>query len=221
MMVAMGSGSLVYARRKPEQRRARNTVDAILDAVVRILKREGVAAVTTNRIADVAGVSIGSLYQYFPDKRGIFAALHRRHVEEIDRVLHTALIENAARPLAALVRALVDAMVEAHTADLELYGLLYSEIPHRGDGTEDFAFRLHCAFRLAISSKANEIMPGRDLDTVTFVVTHIFESLSHGAVLRRPRRMSLEAAKEAAVGAIMAYLQCGQAPMHGSAAKLW
>ena len=54
------------------QRRALQTVDAILDAVLRILKREGTAAVTTNRIAEVAGVSIGSLYQYFPDKDAIF-----------------------------------------------------------------------------------------------------------------------------------------------------
>jgi AcrR family transcriptional regulator len=55
-------------RRQPQQRRARQTVEAILDAVVRILKREGFQAITTNRVAEVAGVSIGSLYQYFPDR---------------------------------------------------------------------------------------------------------------------------------------------------------
>jgi hypothetical protein len=55
----------VYRRREPRQRRARVTVEAVLDAVVRILKREGFEALTTNRIAEVAGVSIGSVYQYF------------------------------------------------------------------------------------------------------------------------------------------------------------
>jgi AcrR family transcriptional regulator len=54
------------ARRIPQQPRARETVNAVLDAVARILRRDGIAAITTNRIAEVAGVSIGSVYQYFP-----------------------------------------------------------------------------------------------------------------------------------------------------------
>jgi AcrR family transcriptional regulator len=64
--------------------RSHQTVEAILHAVIRILKREGFEAITTNRIAEVAGVSIGSVYQYFPDKRAIFVALHQRHIEQID-----------------------------------------------------------------------------------------------------------------------------------------
>jgi AcrR family transcriptional regulator len=71
-------------RRKPQQYRWHQTVEAILHAVIRILKREGFEAITTNRIAEVAGVSIGSVYQYFPDKRAIFVALHQRHIEQID-----------------------------------------------------------------------------------------------------------------------------------------
>jgi AcrR family transcriptional regulator len=57
----------------------------MLGAVVRLLKRSGTTAITTNRIAQAAGVSIGSVYQYFPDKRAIFVALHERHIEEVDR----------------------------------------------------------------------------------------------------------------------------------------
>jgi AcrR family transcriptional regulator len=63
-------------RRQPQQRRARQTVEAVLEAVVRIVKRDGMKAVTTNRVAEVAGVSIGSVNQYFPDKRAMFVALH-------------------------------------------------------------------------------------------------------------------------------------------------
>src|SRR5262244_2098197 len=111
-------------RRRPKQRRARQTVDAILDAVVRVLKREGVRAVTTNRIAEVAGVSIGSVYQYFPDKRAIFVALHQRHVDQIDRMVETRLVEHAASSLDGLVRAMVEGMIEAHATDPELYELL-------------------------------------------------------------------------------------------------
>jgi len=193
-------------RRLPQQRRARHTVEAVLDAVVRILKREGFAAVTTNRVAEVAGVSIGSVYQYFPDKRAIFIALHERHVQAIDRMVETKLLEHASSPLDTLVRAMVEAMVEAHEQDPELYELLYSEVPHKADGTRDFAVRLHGAFRLAIAARVNELRTPRDLNTVVFVVTHMVEALSHGAVLRRPAGLSLAAAKEEAVRAALTYL---------------
>jgi AcrR family transcriptional regulator len=193
-------------RRRPKQRRARQTVEAVLDAVIRLLKRGGSEAITTNRIAEVAGVSIGSVYQYFPDKRAIFTALHQRHVDQIDRMVQTKLVEHATSSIEELLRAMVEAMVEAHATDPELYELLMTEVPHRADGTREFAVRLHGAFLLAISSRAHELKKHRDLDKVVFVVTHMVEALSHGAVLRRPATMSLTDAKEEVVRAVLAYL---------------
>jgi AcrR family transcriptional regulator len=194
------------ARRRPKQLRARQTVAAVLDAVVRVLKREGVHAVTTNRIAEVAGVSVGSVYQYFPDKSAIFVALHQRHIEEIDRMVQSKLIEHAGSSLDVLMGAMIEGMIDAHTSDMELYGLLATEVPHRADGTRDFAVRLHGAFLLAISSRAQELKKGRDLDKLVFVVTHMVESLSHGALFRRPPGLSLADAKAEAVRAVLAYL---------------
>jgi hypothetical protein len=115
-------------------------------------------------------------------------------------------MEHATAPLDTLIRAMVEAMIDAHTPDPVLYELLSTEIPHRAEGTRDFAARLHGAFRLAIASRAEELESRRDLDTVVFVVTHMVEALLHGAVLRRPARLSLAAAKEEAVWAILAYL---------------
>src|SRR5437773_55844 len=83
VMTARGRKKKRAPRREPRQKRARQTVEIVLDAVVEVLKRDGVSAVTTNRIAEVAGVSIGSVYQYFPDKQAIFMALHARHVDQI------------------------------------------------------------------------------------------------------------------------------------------
>jgi AcrR family transcriptional regulator len=194
-------------RRQPQQLRARQTVEAVLEAVVRIVKRDGVKAVTTNRVAEVAGVSIGSLYQYFPDKRAIFIALHQRHVEEIDRLVNATLVEHAHSSLEKLMHAMVDAMVDAHATDPELHGVMFSEIPDRPEGTQDFAVRLHGSFRLALSSKARELKRGRDLDKLAFVVAHMVDALAHGAVLRRPPGVSLAAAKQEAVRAILAYLR--------------
>lgn len=74
-------------RRQPAQARAQATVAAILEASARILRNEGRAGFNTNRIAEVAGVSIGTLYGYFPDKDAIHIALARRMIEEDGRVL--------------------------------------------------------------------------------------------------------------------------------------
>ena len=193
-------------RRKPKQRRAWQTVEAILDAVIRILKREGFGAITTNHVAEIAGVSIGSVYQYFPDKQAIFVALHGRHISEIDHLMQGALVEHASSPLEDLVRALVGAMIDAHTNDTELYQLLLTEVPHRADGTKDFAVRFHEAFRLAIASRMRKLK-GRELGRVVFIVTHMVEALCHGAVLRRPPGLSLADAKKEVVQAVLSYLR--------------
>jgi hypothetical protein len=119
--------------------------------------------------------------------------------------VETKIIENAASPLDELIGAMVDALIEAHATDPDLYQLLMAEVPHGAKGTRDFAARLHGVFRLAISSRARELKKRRDLDKIAFVVTHMVESLSHGAVLRRPPGLSLTAAKEEAVRAVLAY----------------
>jgi AcrR family transcriptional regulator len=207
LMAKKSANAKTSLRRRPSQRRSRQTFEAVLDAVGRILKREGVKAVTTNRIAEVAGVSIGSVYQYFPDKRSIFIALHARHVEDVDRVIHATLVENASAPLEKLIRALIDAVVNAHSPDPALYQMMLTEVPHRAEGTRDFAVRLHGTFRLAIAARIRDLETDHDLDKVVFVVTHMVESLSHGTVLRRPPGLSVAEATDEIVRAVIAYLR--------------
>jgi hypothetical protein len=104
------------------------------------------------------------------------------------------------------VSAMVEAMIDAHKTDPELYELLMTEVPHRAGGTQDFAVRLHGAFRLAISAGMPELKKRGDLDKVVFVVTNMVDALSHGAVLRRPPGLSLTDAKTESVRAVLAYL---------------
>jgi AcrR family transcriptional regulator len=193
-------------RRRPKQRRAQETVEAVLDAVVRILKREGVGAVSTNRIAAVAGLSIGSVYQYFPDKRAIFLALHERHAEQVGRLVESTLIKHADASLAEIVRALVEAITDAHVPDPELFELLSTEVPHRAHGSRGLARRLNGALRLAIASRTPKIRNSVALEKVLFIVSNMIGGLAHAAVLSRPAGLSLASAKEESVRAIMAYL---------------
>jgi AcrR family transcriptional regulator len=203
------------SRRTPRQRRARVTVDAVLDSVARLLARGGVAAVTTNRIAEAAGVSIGSVYQYFPDKQAIFAALLARHLERVAALVEGTLARTGSASLEDRVRALVEGMIAAHAADPRLHDLLYSKLPHDDDRDSPVKVRMHAAYRRAVE----ESRPGaraahggarvRDADRAVFVLATMVESLAHAAVLRRPRGLSLADATDEAVRAVTAYLRGG------------
>ena len=174
---------------------------------MRILKREGAAAVTTNRIAEVAGVSIGSLYQYFPDKRSIFDALHSRHIEQVDRLIEHTLVAHASSTLEELLKALIEAMMEMHEADPQLYRALMAEVPHGAGGKQAFAVRLHGLFLLAIASRAHQLKKHHDPVKTALIVAHMIDALSHGVVLGLPQGLSRSEFKKEAVCAVLAYLR--------------
>jgi AcrR family transcriptional regulator len=195
------------ARRAPLQERSQLTVEAILDAVIKLLKRRSASSVTTNRIAETAGVSIGSLYQYFPNKRAIFTALHERHIGQVDRIMQRQIAKSTESTLEELIASLIDGMIEAHATDPELSDLLQAEVPHRADGTRDFSIRLHGAFRKALAPHVREFGSGTDLDMRAFFVSNMVDALGHAIVLRRPPGSSLSRARAELLQAILAYLR--------------
>lgn len=118
-------------RKQPRQERARETVEAILEAAAQVFERHGYAAGTTNRIAERAGISIGSLYQYFPGKDAILLAIVERHVDEGARAM-TPLLDGLlaeAPPLRDGLRRVVEAMVALHRDRPALHRVLFEEAP--------------------------------------------------------------------------------------------
>lgn len=101
---------VVDPRKRPRQRRSEATVDAILEAAARILESDGLDALTTNAVADRAGVSVGSLYQYFPGKTALLAELIRRERGALVRRI-AATAAKPASNLEADVAAFIDAAV--------------------------------------------------------------------------------------------------------------
>src|SRR5260221_1671056 len=110
-----------YPRKSASQERSRFTVDALLEATARILVKEGFDRASTNRIAEAAGVSIGSLYQYFPSKEALVAALVERHIDEMSRDLLGEMARVAHAPLAGAGRRMVELMFRAHAVDPRLH----------------------------------------------------------------------------------------------------
>jgi AcrR family transcriptional regulator len=118
-------------RKKPRQERSRETVAVILEAAARIFAEHGYAAGTTNRIAAKAGVSIGSLYEYFPNKDALLVALMEAHIAEGQAILAEAATEVLVPdlPLRQVAERLVRAMIELHGRDRALHRVLFEEAP--------------------------------------------------------------------------------------------
>src|SRR5258708_22236265 len=119
-------------RKHASQERSRATVDALVEATARMLVREGFDKASTNRIAEEAGVSVGSLYQYYPSKEALVAAVVDRHNREIMQLVHGALAEVASQPVEKAVRKLVAVAIEAHRIDPKLHRVLAEQMPHTG-----------------------------------------------------------------------------------------
>jgi AcrR family transcriptional regulator len=119
-------------RKRPRQRRAQTTFDAVLEAAAELIAQQGFARTTTNTVAERAGISIGSLYQYFPNKTAILVSLLERHIYEIQPVIAeclTVLADPAMRFEDAL-RQLFLRLIEAHGHSPRLQQVLSEEVPH-------------------------------------------------------------------------------------------
>ena len=100
-------------RKKPVQARSAASVNAILEATVQVLLRWGKDRLTTRRVATRAGVSIGTLYQYFPNKRSLLQAALRRHMEGVAQAVEQVSREQRGQPLAEMGAALASALITA------------------------------------------------------------------------------------------------------------
>ena len=175
---------LTNPRKQASQERSRATVDALIDATARILVREGFDKASTNRIAEVAGVSVGSLYQYFPSKEALVAAVIERHQREIMQLVRGELAEVANQPIEQGVRTLVAAAIKSHCLDPKLHRVLAEQIPRVGKLEKVATFNRgnYALFKAYLESHRKEIRTA-DLELAAFVCVTSIEALTHTAVL--------------------------------------
>jgi len=173
-------------RKTASQERSRLTVDALLEATARILVREGFDKASTNRIAEVAGVSVGSLYQYFPSKEALVAALIDRHNRQVMQAVQGELAEALNLSMEEAVRRLVSIAVKAHRIDPKLHRALTEQIPRVGrlENVEFFNRQYYVLFENYLKSRRGELSV-TDLGLAAFVCVTSIEALTHTAVLHR------------------------------------
>jgi AcrR family transcriptional regulator len=116
--------TLKTARNQPQQPRSRATVGVILEAAIRVLEQDGWDALTTSRVAEVAGVSVGTLYQYFAHREAIVEALQNREFERASEMLERLLKGPQPRSDRELARAVVEALFGLYKAAPALHRML-------------------------------------------------------------------------------------------------
>jgi AcrR family transcriptional regulator len=200
-------------RKSASQKRSLATVAALLDATARVLTRQGYDRASTNRIAATAGVSVGSLYQYFPNKEALVAALVARHNREMLQLLRVALTEVASLGLAAAMRKLVSVSVDAHLVDSALHRVFTEQVPRMGqlakiEALQQEAFPLVRAY---MEERRSEISVP-DLNSATFICVTTVEALTHEFVLNRPDAVDSDRDRfiDEVTRLIMGYLQPGR-----------
>jgi len=171
----------VEPRKRPTQARSRATVDALVQATARVLVEEGPGGTCTNRIAEVAGVSVGSLYQYFPNKEALVVEVARRHSERMLGMLERFAEDFADVPVALAVRTYVQAMFAVHRLDPDLHAALLPYYLTQGlDRFAAFNARVLAVVRGWLERHRDEVLPD-DVDAAAAVLVIAVESATHAS----------------------------------------
>jgi AcrR family transcriptional regulator len=194
-------------RKRASQARSQATVDVILAATARVLVKEGYDRASTNRIALAAGVSVGSLYQYFPSKEALVAALIERHMDEMLAVVSDAFARIATSPLDQAARLIVELMVQAHAVDPRLHKVLVEQVPRVGalEKVHAIEARLLALARAYLAAHKDDLRPV-DPDIGAFIVVTTVEVLTHAAVLLRPDLLQTPAFVDEVARLVTGYL---------------
>ncbi len=112
-------------RKRPQQLRSRVTIDTIFEAAIQVLLANGLDRITTIQIAERAGVSVGSLYQYFPNKNALLAAIVKRHVGEVTDITIAACNSAHGKTIGEMCATMMSAFVDAKTRRPEVSRALY------------------------------------------------------------------------------------------------
>ena len=154
-------------------------VETILDATARILVEQGFSGTTTNRVAERAGISVGSLYQYFPSREALVAAVAQRYSETMKASLEALLVQTQADDLKTALNRLLRCITDVHAVDPDLSRILATELPRLGnmEWRKEISLRAIAIAEALLISHQKELRDGLDLESAAFVVAKASEAV--------------------------------------------
>lgn len=198
--------SAAKPRKQPLQARARVTVDAILEAAAHILRSQGYDAFNTNRVAEHAGVSIGSLYQYFPNKGSLLQALRERHAQAMFEQL-MAQVPSAHSSIEVLIDQMVSGLLRAHQVDPILHRILEQEVPRQTQQApaSDWETQLRQGLEATLIEHADQLRV-TDFRAAALVLTRSVDALIHACLQTDPMGVTPDRIEQETKALVRAYL---------------
>ena len=196
-------------RKLPHQGRAKATVEAIMTATAQVLVEHGYEGATTARVAERAGVSVGSLYQYYPNKEALVASLVEHHADEIVHVMEAALTDPPSLSLDEGLAAIVEAGAKAHRISPALHKILYEQVPRVGRLAKamDTHRKVTAAIERFLRAHAHELPKEADPATMAIVVETALEAMVHKAVIDRHELLDYGLVERETLRLISSYLR--------------
>jgi AcrR family transcriptional regulator len=172
----------------PQQKRSREMVERILAAGRSVVLRDGYDAASTNRIAAEAGISPGSLYQYFPNKDAVLSAIVGRYSDDVSERITAALADRFDETGPEMVRATLEALLDALEENSELLRIVADEVPRnenraRAEALEQGVTGLVSAY---LAARPPELRSDLAPTTAAWILVRAIENLAVRYVLERP-----------------------------------
>jgi AcrR family transcriptional regulator len=191
-------------KKKPRQERSRTTVDYILAAAAQILDQDGSRRLSTNRIAQKAGVAVASLYQYFPNKEAVVNALFKKELSEELAEFTKRSAEVKDGSIKDVIRVGVKSTIEVHARKPKLVKSILEAIPLLGEaealiGARQKVIELVCE---TMRARQGELRSPKNFEIKAFLVVHAIESIIHAAANERPEYLTDDAFAEELVALI-------------------
>jgi AcrR family transcriptional regulator len=179
-------GPRTATRKKPRQERSVAMVETLLEAATRVFVKEGYAKATTNRIAAAAGVSVGSLYQYFPSKDAIAVELLRRYRDGLVQLVAERLQSADRQSFESVVHDLLGALVRAENINPALHRVLIEQVLRTSARREMLGFEERLEEVLASALRAAQASVP-DYELAAFILVRVVLSVVQSVVVDRPK----------------------------------
>jgi AcrR family transcriptional regulator len=199
VLLTFGGGVTPHVRhakspvRKPLQARSRALLEVVLEATAQILEKDGYEGLTTNHVAERAGVSVGSIYQYFHSKDELVLALVDRHMDRLVALVGGELAAAVDLPLAEGARRVIGALVRSHMVDPDLHRAILEQVPkvNRMGRVREMDRQFEALLAALVVAKGREVAVD-DPRMFAFLVVQTTKAVTLGALLDHPEYLQDE-----------------------------
>ncbi|WP_158502253.1 TetR/AcrR family transcriptional regulator [Vitiosangium sp. GDMCC 1.1324] len=212
----MATRDRAVPRKKPRQERAKATVEALLEAAAQVLVSSGYEGTTTKQVAERAGVSIGTLYQYYPSKEALVAALVERLSQQLLAALTETLVPRQRGGMEEVTRELVRTLMGVYAVNPQLQRVLLEQAPRIGPlhTVQEMEVRVESIVRNSLSRGLETLRP-RNLELAVFLLTRAVRGATWATVIERPELVGDPELEEELCAMVLGYLRReGSPPPH-------